>query len=63
MTEFQTPKLKYFLRYLAVMISFCVVVLFQIKEHNSRKWDNSDKKKYGSDIFFLEEYIYEISEP
>ena len=33
------------------------------KEHNSRKGDNSDKKKNVRQLFFHEESIYEISKP
>ena len=38
------------------------VVIFS-KGHNSRKGDNSDKKKKGCQLFFHEESIYEISKP
>ena len=33
------------------------------KGHNSRKEDNSEKKKKRAQLFFHEESIYEISKP
>ena len=33
------------------------------KGHNSRKGDNSDKKKNVHQLFFHEDTIYEISKP
>ena len=38
-------------------------ILIFLKGHNSRKKDNSDKKKNVCQLFFHEESIYEISKP
>ena len=38
------------------------IIIF-LKGHNSRKGDNSDKKKKRVQIYFHEESIYEISKP
>ena len=38
-------------------------VLIFSRGHNSRKGDNSEKKKKRCQLFFHEEFIYEISKP
>ena len=40
----------------------CTQILFS-KGHNSEKGHNSDMKKNAGQLFFHEEYIYEISNP
>ena len=59
MYEISKPLHARFIRYGMHQISF----RFYSKGHNSRKTDNSDKKKNVCQIFFHEESTYEISKP